>query len=201
MDDKNSAILDKNNQAITSGWVTAYDISENTREYTEKSEEYLMVGVGMPAASFIDEPPAANIGFAICRNFDGNTWEQIEDHRGATVYDTTSLAASTIQALGPLTATQTLLAPTTSYDVWTNGAWVTSTIEQTAAEVAAAQAQQASLMAAAKSTISVWQTELLLGIINDTDKASLTAWVIYIKALQSVNTASLSTITWPDMPA
>lgn len=37
----------------------------------------------------------------------------------------------------------------------------------------------------AKSTISVWQSELLLDMISDEDKEDLTKWVKYIKAVQN----------------
>ncbi|HDU2925744.1 TPA: tail fiber assembly protein, partial [Klebsiella pneumoniae] len=49
-------------------------------------------------------------------------------------------------------------------------------------------------------TISVWQTELLLGTISDDDKASLTEWMAYIKALQVVDTSDPESITWPTEP-
>ncbi len=42
----------------------------------------------------------------------------------------------------------------------------------------------------AKDTISIWQNELMLGIISDEDKASLILWLQYIKALQAVDTST-----------
>ncbi|WP_201281834.1 tail fiber assembly protein, partial [Klebsiella pneumoniae] len=56
------------------------------------------------------------------------------------------------------------------------------------------------LISFAKDTISVWQTELLLGTISDDDKASLTEWMAYIKALQVVDTSDPESITWPTEP-
>ncbi|MCV5977603.1 tail fiber assembly protein, partial [Escherichia coli] len=44
------------------------------------------------------------------------------------------------------------------------------------------------------------QTELQLGIISDEDKASLIAWMNYIKAVQAVDTSKAPDITWPDKP-
>lgn len=52
----------------------------------------------------------------------------------------------------------------------------------------------------AKEVISIWQTELLLGIITDEDKASLTEWMKYIQAVQAVNVQEAPTITWPQKP-
>jgi hypothetical protein len=57
---------------------------------------------------------------------------------------------------------------------------------QHAADVEAAEQQKAALLAEAQTTISLWQTELQLGIISDEDKASLIAWMNYIKAVQAV---------------
>lgn len=68
-------------------------------------------------------------------------------------------------------------------------------------EVAAAELQKSSLLSEAQQTISIWQTELQLGIISDDDKASLTAWIKYIKAVQAVDTSKAPDITWPVKPA
>lgn len=68
-----------------------------------------------------------------------------------------------------------------------------------AEKVAANESQKASLLAFAQSKISLWQTELLLGTISDTDKASLTSWVTYIKALNAIDTSATG-ITWPTAP-
>jgi len=63
-----------------------------------------------------------------------------------------------------------------------------------------AENKRSYLLAQAQNTISVWQTELQLGIINDQDKESLTAWIGYIQQLRAVDT-SKSSVTWPDIPA
>ncbi|HCS5798136.1 TPA: tail fiber assembly protein [Escherichia coli] len=57
------------------------------------------------------------------------------------------------------------------------------------------------LLEDAMATISLWQTELQLGIISDEDKASLIAWMQYIKAVQAVDTSKAPDITWPVPPA
>jgi len=201
MTDKIQAVLDANSQATTAGWITVYNVENNTGEYIGSSEEYLMVGVGIPAASFTNGPPAASAGFAVCRNAAGNAWEQKDDHRGTTVYDTTSLAATTIQTLGPLSETQTLLAPATAYDVWNGAAWVTDAAKQKNAQIAEAVAEQAALTSAANTKTQLWQTQLMLGIITDADKASLTNWMKYVQAVQTIDTGTAPDITWPTSPA
>lgn len=66
--------------------------------------------------------------------------------------------------------------------------------------IAQADATKEALILSAKETISLWQTELQLGIISDEDKASLIAWMNYIKAVQAVDTSKAPDITWPDKP-
>jgi len=46
-----------------------------------------------------------------------------------------------------------------------------------------------------------WQTQLLLGIITDGDKASLTKWMQYIQAVQAVDVSTAPDISWPVKPA
>lgn len=66
--------------------------------------------------------------------------------------------------------------------------------------IAQAEAKKAELISDAKKTISIWQSELLLGEISDDDKASLTEWISYIKALQKVDSSKGPDIVWPDAP-
>ncbi|WP_285834325.1 tail fiber assembly protein [Escherichia coli] len=63
-----------------------------------------------------------------------------------------------------------------------------------------AEQQKAQKLSDAQNKISLWQTELQLGIISDEDKASLIAWVGYIKELQSVDTSVVPDVDWPIEP-
>ncbi|MGL5528139.1 MAG: tail fiber assembly protein [Plesiomonas shigelloides] len=53
----------------------------------------------------------------------------------------------------------------------------------------------------AKQHISLWQTQLQLGMISDADKAKLIEWMHYITALQAVDTSTAPDINWPPQPA
>lgn len=66
--------------------------------------------------------------------------------------------------------------------------------------IAQADTTKEALILSAKETISLWQTELQLGIISDEDKTSLIAWMNYIKDVQAVKTENAPDITWPDKP-
>ncbi|XWJ91329.1 tail fiber assembly protein [Phytobacter ursingii] len=80
-------------------------------------------------------------------------------------------------------------------------AWVDAPPPTHEEAVATAENTKSVLLDSARSTISLWQSELLLGSISDTDKASLTAWITYIKAVQAVDTSTAPAITWPVQPA
>ncbi|WP_312974019.1 tail fiber assembly protein [Atlantibacter sp.] len=66
--------------------------------------------------------------------------------------------------------------------------------------VAIAEQKKKSLLAEAVTVTSMWRTELQLGIISDDDKASLTAWMIYNRELQGVDTDAAPDIEWPEKP-
>lgn len=194
------AKLNSNFIAIVAGDITVFNYDGETREYLSSSVEYLAVGVGIPANSCTDAPGESKEDFTICRSADFTAWEYVADHRGETVYSTETGEAVIISAPGDYPNDTTTLAPPTPYDTWNGSEWVTDTKAQHAADVEAAEQQKAALLAEAQTTISLWQTELQLGIISDEDKASLIAWMKYIKAVQAVDTSKAPDITWPDKP-
>ncbi|HFE2536398.1 TPA: tail fiber assembly protein [Escherichia coli] len=191
-----------NNELIATeaGDITVFNYDGETREYLSSSVEYLAVGVGIPASSCTDAPGESKKGFAICRTADFTAWEYVADHRGETVYSTETGEGVPITAPGDYPENTTTLAPATPYDTWNGSEWVTDTEAQHAADVEAAEQQKTALLSEAQATISLWQTELQLGIISDEDKTSLIAWMNYIKAVQAVDTSKAPDITWPDKP-
>lgn len=66
--------------------------------------------------------------------------------------------------------------------------------------VAQAEAMRDQLISTAKHTISVWQSELQLGIISDEDKESLIEWIVYIKDVRAVKAEDAPDIEWPEKP-
>ena len=72
--------------------------------------------------------------------------------------------------------------------------------------VVRAEERRQVLLSEANSATSDWRTELQLGVIDDDDKASLIAWMAYIKALKSLDFSGLKNdedydaITWPLQP-
>lgn len=186
--------------ATEAGDITVFNYDGETREYLSSTVEYLAVGVGLPANSCTDAPGESKDDFAICRTTDFTAWEYVADHRGETVYSTETGEAVAITVPGDYPEGTTTLAPSTPYDTWNGSEWVTDTEAQHTADVEAAEQQKAALLAEAQATISLWQTELQLGIISDEDKASLIAWMNYIKAVQAVDTSAAPDINWPEKP-
>lgn len=187
--------------ATVAGDITVFNYDGETCEYLSSSVEYLPVGVGIPANSCTDAPGESKEEFAICRTADFTAWEYVADHRGETVYSTKTGESEIISLPGDYPEGTTTLAPATPYDTWNGNEWVTDTEAQHAADVEAAEQQKTALLLEAQATISLWQTELQLGIISDDDKASLISWLSYIKALQTVDTDAASDINWPVSPA
>ena len=186
--------------ATVAGDITVFNYDGETREYFSSSVEYLPVGVGIPANSCTDAPGESKEDFAICRTADFTAWEYVADHRGEIVYSTDTGEAVAVNVPGDYPEGTTTLAPSTPYDTWNGSEWVTDTEAQQAADVEAAEQKKSALLLGAQATISLWQTELQLGIISDEDKASLIAWMNYIKAVQVVDTSKAPDITWPGKP-
>lgn len=63
-----------------------------------------------------------------------------------------------------------------------------------------AENRKAHLLAEAVEITREWQTDLLLGIISDEDKARLIAWRSYIKKLNEVDTSLIPDVSWPTPP-
>ncbi|HIF6257279.1 TPA: tail fiber assembly protein [Enterobacter ludwigii] len=194
------AKLNSERIATVAGDITVFNYDGETREYLSTSVEYLAVGVGLPANSCTDEPGESKENFAICRTADFTAWEYVADHRGEMVYSTDTGESVIVSLPGDYPEGTTTLAPSTPYDTWNGSEWVTDNEAQHKADVEAAEQQKAALLAEAQTTISLWQTELQLGIISDEDKASLIAWMNYIKAVQAVDTSKAPKITWPVKP-
>ena len=194
------AELNNDQIATVAGNVTVYNYDGETRKYLSSSVEYLAVGVGIPANSCIDEPSEKKEGFAICRTADFTAWGYVADHRGETVYSTETGEALAITVPGDYPEGTTTLSPATPYDTWNGSEWVTDTEEQHIADVEAAEQQKSAFLAEAQAAISLWQTELQLGIISDKDKASLILWLTYIKELQAIVPDAAPDIKWPTPP-
>ncbi|WP_145564360.1 tail fiber assembly protein [Yersinia aldovae] len=121
---KTPAVLNENNLAEVAGWVTVFNTSPTTRECISNSEEFLAVGVGIPANSCLDKPLKAKKGFAVLRNTDNNQWEYQPDHRGETRYSTVTGEKIVVSDIGDYPADTTTLPPGAAFDKWDGMQWV-----------------------------------------------------------------------------
>ncbi|HDY7398717.1 TPA: tail fiber assembly protein [Klebsiella pneumoniae] len=190
--------LDKNGLAKAAGTLTIYSFDSITGEFTGSADEYLQLGVGLPACACTVAPPQTDAGrVAVYR--DGG-WQTIADHRGETVYSVADGSATVISELGDYPADMTPLAPVTAWDQWDGEKWVTDADAQQAADMKSADRQKSALISEANGVTQAWQTQLLLGIITDTDKALLTEWMKYIQAVQATDLTNAPDISWPVKP-
>lgn len=66
--------------------------------------------------------------------------------------------------------------------------------------IAEAEQKKQELTAEANQKTQLWQTQLMLDIITDEDKASLTEWMLYVQKVQAVDTSTAPDIIWPEKP-
>ncbi|QOV70438.1 tail fiber assembly protein [Citrobacter sp. BDA59-3] len=58
-----------------------------------------------------------------------------------------------------------------------------------------------SLLQGVTTKTQAWQTQLMLGIITDSDKTLLRTWMEYYQQVQAVDISKAPDITWPEQPA
>lgn len=63
-----------------------------------------------------------------------------------------------------------------------------------------AQRQKTQILLSINETTQTWQTQLALGIITDEDKVTLTLWMKYAQAVDSIDTSVAPNIIWPIAP-
>jgi len=74
---------------------------------------------------------------------------------------------------------------------------VIKTREQLSAE---ALQNKEMLIESARAKISIWQTKLLLGRLNDDERDWLNQWLDYIDVVQAIDTNAISEPVWPIPP-
>lgn len=92
-------IFDENGLAISPGELRCFYYSKKTGEYTGYSDEYINIGVSLPALSTDINPGDVTIGYVYV--FSGTSWSLEEDHRGETVYNTETGEKLIITDIGP----------------------------------------------------------------------------------------------------
>lgn len=191
--------LDNDGLAKSAGTLKVYNFDAVTGEYTGTTDEYLLPGVGIPANACTSVPPSVASGQVVI--FRNGSWLTEPDHRGETVYSVADGSELMVTETGEYPSGTTTLKPSSGFDSWDGKKWVTDTDALRAADVAEAARHKAELISQANSMTQAWQTQLSLGIITETDRASLTVWMMYIQMVQTVDVSTAPDISWPQEPA
>lgn len=190
--------FDESGLADADGTVTVYGFDALSGEFTGAVQEFLQQGVGLPAYACLTPPPEVVEGMAAV--YQDGSWQSVPDHRGETVYPVSGGAPVNITALGDYPADTTTQAPSTAFDQWDGEKWVTDSNAQQQSRLDAAASEKAARVSEANGITQAWQTQLLLGIITDADKATLTAWMKYVQAVQATDVSGAPDISWPTKP-
>lgn len=190
--------LDKNGLAKADGTLTVYGYDALTGEFTGAVQEFLPQGVGLPACTCLTAPPDAQAGTVAV--YQDGIWQSIPDHRGEVVYPVSGGTPVKITTLGDYPADTTTQVPATTFDKWDGEKWVTDREAQQQSLLEAADGEKAARVSEANGITQAWQTQLLLGIITDADKALLTSWMKYIQAVQAADITNAPEISWPEKP-
>ncbi len=185
--------------AETDGWALAHCANPATHEYQGEIEVWVSAGTGLPACAFLDSPPASEPGKAIIRH--GDTWQLVADYRGQTAYDKQTRAASVVSEPGEVPATQTLIAPSSSFDLWDEelSIWVKDIEAETAWQVQQDSAQRFARMDEANQQITILADAVELGMATPEEQAAYTAWRQYRVQLSRLDLTQ-SPVPWPPKP-
>ncbi|KZP80157.1 hypothetical protein A3460_05515 [Enterobacter roggenkampii] len=78
--------------------------------------------------------------------------------------------------------------------------WADAPQLTTEEQIALAERKRQTILAQVNEITADWRTELSLSIIDEDDKAKLTAWMKYIKAVKAVDISTAPDVSWPDRP-
>lgn len=153
----------------------------------------------LPPLNALRIEPDFKEGFCPCEK-DG-AWINVPDYRGVTAYDKETAHPVVIDDVGELPDNLTIIVPDVDFPKWNGKKWVTDNAAKKAADIAAAEAQKQYLIAEASQKTQLWQTQLMLGIIKEEDKASLKEWMLYVQEVQAVDPSLGADVVWPTPPA
>ncbi|WOA54885.1 tail fiber assembly protein [Dickeya solani] len=195
------AVLAADGLASEAGWLRVYHADTVTCEYYGSSEEYLMLGTGIPAHSYADEPPQPVAERqALRRSSDGLRWEQVPDLRGQTAYDTQMLRPQVVSELGPLPASLTLLLPASEFDRWDGVQWVTDTAARQVSLLQSTRQELDTQRQVAHDRIRELTYAQELDIATGQENQALKDWKTYLVWLSRIDPTHAPDIDWPSIP-
>ncbi len=104
--------------------IKIFNLRSDTNEFIGAGDAYIAPHTGLPANCTDIAPPDIPASHIAVFDAETETWSLHEDHRGETVYDTTTGNQVYISEAGPLPENTTTQAPASPVDKFENGKWV-----------------------------------------------------------------------------
>ncbi|EAP0170613.1 phage tail protein [Salmonella enterica] len=104
--------------------IKIYNLRSDTNEFIGAGDAYIPPHTGLPANCTDIAPPDIPASHIAVFDAETETWSLHEDHRGETVYDTTTGNQVYISEAGPLPENTTTQVPASPVDKFENGKWV-----------------------------------------------------------------------------
>lgn len=102
--------------------ITLYGFDENNSAFTGVFDYFWAKGTGYAANSTDIAPPETDYGYVAIFDKNSNTWSEIEDHRGKTVYSIEDKTGVKVEYVGSIRNGYTELKPD-HFDTWNGTAW------------------------------------------------------------------------------
>ncbi|ECD4709019.1 tail fiber assembly protein [Salmonella enterica subsp. enterica serovar Bonariensis] len=179
--------------------IKIFNLRSDTNEFIGAGDAYIPPHTGLPANCTDIAPPDIPASHIAVFDAETQTWSLHEDHRGETVYDTTTGNQVYISEPGPLPENVTSVSPGGEYQKWDGKAkvWVKDEAAEIAAQLREAEETKSRLLQMASEKIAPLQDAVDLGIATDDEKAQLDEWKKYRVLVNRVYTTNPD---WPDVP-
>ncbi|ECF3449481.1 tail fiber assembly protein [Salmonella enterica subsp. enterica serovar Saintpaul] len=178
--------------------IKIFNLRSDTNEFIGAGDAYIPPHTGLPANCTDIAPPDIPSSYIAVFDSETQTWSLHEDHRGETVYDTTTGNQVYISELGPLPENVTSVSPDGEYQKWDGKAWVKDEAAEKAAQLRQAEETKNRLLQIASEKIAPLQDAVDLDIATDDEKAQLDEWKKYRILVNRVDTSNPD---WPEKPA
>ncbi|HCM1978394.1 TPA: tail fiber assembly protein [Salmonella enterica subsp. houtenae serovar 47:z36:-] len=180
--------------------IKIFNLRSDTNEFIGAGDAYIPPHTGLPANCTDIAPPDIPASHIAIFDVGTETWSLHEDHRGETVYDTTTGNQVYISAPGPLPENVTSVSPGGEYQKWDGKTWVKDEAAETAARLRETEGTKSRLLQTAAEKIAPLQDAVDLGIATDDEKAQLDEWKKYRVLVNRVDTSTAPKIDWPKKP-
>ncbi|EBE9405340.1 tail fiber assembly protein [Salmonella enterica] len=180
--------------------IKIFNLRSDTNEFIGAGDAYIPPHTGLPANCTDIAPPDIPSSHIAVFDAETQTWSLQEDHRGETVYDTTTGNQMYISEPGPLPENATSVSPGGGYKKWDSKTqvWVNDEAAEAAARLREAEETKSRLLQMASEKIAPLQDAVDLGLATDDEKAQFDEWKKYRVLVNRVDTLNSD---WPEKPS